>query len=62
MPPESLTDEALRKRTRELIAAAQKLSADLLVQTEALNVAIDSFNQNYVTPLREGLGPDDDDD
>lgn len=61
MPTESLTDENLRARTRELISAAQKLSADLLLQTEALNSAIDSFNTKYVAPLREGLGPDDDD-
>lgn len=58
MSQESLTDENLRARTRELIAAAQRLSADLLVQTEALNQAIDSFNTKYVAPLQEGLGQD----
>jgi hypothetical protein len=58
--PHDMSDEALRLRTKELVFAAQKLSSELLVQTEKLNAAIDVFNKEYIDPLREGLESGDD--
>lgn len=48
-------DGDLRRRTRELLLAAEAVSLELAVQTAQLNSAIDQFNREILHPLREAL-------
>jgi hypothetical protein len=50
-PP--ITDGQLRMRTEELLKAAENLSLQLQLQTERLAAAIDQFDKDIITPLRD---------
>lgn len=49
------SDNDLRTRTRQLLMAAEAISAELEAQTAQLNSAIDQFNREILHPLREVL-------
>jgi hypothetical protein len=50
-PP--LSDSQLRDRTESLLSAAMQISLQLQLQTERLSAAIDTFDREIITPLRE---------
>lgn len=50
-PP--VTDGQLRMRTEELLKAAENLSMQLQLQTERLAAAIDQFDKEIISPLRD---------
>lgn len=52
---ETLTEQDLRSRTEHLLLAAEKVSIQLVLQTERLAEAIDLFDREIIAPLREGL-------
>jgi histidinol dehydrogenase len=52
-----LTSEELRVRTDELLAAAERVSAELETQNQRLAEAIELFHRDVLLPLREGRQP-----
>jgi hypothetical protein len=54
----SLSDEQLKRRTIDLLVAAEKVSLQLQLQTEKLAAAIALFDREIIVPLREGLTDD----
>lgn len=52
---EPLSDSQLRDRTEALLKAAMEISLQLQHQTERLTAAIDTFDREIITPLREEL-------
>jgi hypothetical protein len=52
-PAPPITDGQLRMRTEELLRAAENLSMQLQLQTERLAAAIDQFDKEIVSPLRD---------
>lgn len=53
-----LTDDQLKRRTQDLLIAAEKVSLQLQLQTEKLAAAIALFDREIIVPLREGLTDD----
>jgi hypothetical protein len=59
--PERLSDAELLRRTLELVARAHTLSAELYLQTERLNQALNQFSAAYIDPPLKNPGADHDD-
>lgn len=52
---EPLSDDDLRRRTEALLLAAERVSMQLVLQTERLADAIEQFDKEIIKPLRKGL-------
>mgnify|MGYP001581956762 CR=1 FL=1 len=52
---EPMTDAQLKRRTEALLQSAERVSQQLTLQTERLALAIEVFDREIITPLREGL-------
>lgn len=50
-----LNDVDLRRRTEALLASAERVSMQLVLQTERLAEAIELFDRDVISPLRKGL-------
>lgn len=50
-----MSDDQLKIRTEELLRSAERISKELVMQSERLADAIDSFEREIITPLRERL-------
>lgn len=48
-----VTDEQLKERTRNLLAAAEQVTQQLALQNEQLAATISRFDREIVQPLRE---------